>query len=1407
MKKIVSKESSWLYKVIFLAVPFLFLMTFVTTKAYAEEPEEKIIEDVVQYIQNDGTIKFDEDGEPVKLKPFMGPKAVTANDAKSYFDWTNWQTDPVFDYDMGMGNLPTYDSRRNEYTAKVSNTWTYKVKGDTVARLEDYGRLVGDIENNVTTFTPNATVIIDYPKDWENIPSTPWLGNPTGYTYSVNVQPNKRNDTVNQRTYHIGAYFNKPTIDPKQIPPYNAYTKDSDINTVESVDKVEVKPLVYVFKTDKLGKKVSIGIEFTYKKDGSGAKHNYQANKRFLIPQVMKAKHVDIDTGKELSTEDKTGLNGELNTKVSVSKKDIKDYTYDHYEYIDSKDKTKSGTEGTYSDVMTTTKKGVVFYYKKIPENLTVQFEPNGGAPKPDNQTVKSGELAKEPTGNQVPIRNGYTLEGWYTDSSLTKKYNFSTPVTQNLTLYAKWAESKNWKVTYHTKEKWIDRSSPNPNPESVQDGNKATKPKMDPIGHKYHRVYSDNYPNTPEANVLPTNEKEQDTRIPDMVFLGWYLDENFTKEYDFNTPVHSDVDLYAKWKPNPGAGMMKKAFDRDTLMTTHDDSPYKAPGNKLTDVRINQEFSYMAIARNGQPNREDLEVRLLQDKLPKEVSTPTNLEVFTIEAKWVDNNPYQVIEDYSTLKSHKVPKKSDVTSPDTDEYYEILPNSYGEDILYIRNVKQDKIQGAQYYGFMFDTKLLKRPEVTKDNAGVDRYMFTNKADLHNKNQQAYKPLMDGKFGGGEYILSAYADLHVPWKVDFEPNGGAPKPADQFVRNAKLATEPTGNQVPKLEGKTFGGWYIDKGLTQRYDFNTPVTQDITLYAKWDDFPPDLHLTKTADKKMVEAGETVTYSITMKNSEKTPLKDPKLDDLFPEGMSEPKNVKLDGASVAEGKNNANADGVYYTWNAVERKMILYYKELLGNTEKTVTYESKLLSGKADEKKKNIAAFDGSNTKKAASADYTITVVGPKAILHVKQEVLGKHPDVVIPKTGYLTLDHVRVPNPSDKMNQVSLTMPSYEGDTNQAYKDVSLKLHYGYTGYLPKEIIPEFYEYDGYQLTTNNGNHQSTNKKTGKMPVLNLGDKQEYWLTIYIKAKTSEDGPPFYNWDSKTNDFGVVKNYFDWNNWQKDPVLKFQYNDAPKDSKYKGIYTKYWVETEGDTIARLEDFGRTEAANHVANPPIMEHPEKNPYESWDPEMNVVVINSDLWRNIPQKASVDPVTKDASWQGKMAEKTTRSTNYYFIGGYFLDTTPDPPNIPIENVWNRDDTVSGFSPALPIMKPIVYDYVSKDKPAEVYTQMKIKYNQDVGIKFQAGARNTYIPQIVKVQFRDIDTNKQIAEEQLLGKGGKYKEPVTANAKAVNGYTFDHYEYVDHKDNKKIGAKGDSQWNGELTTTKKGIVFWYKK
>lgn len=75
--------------------------------------------------------------------------------------------------------------------------------------------------------------------------------------------------------------------------------------------------------------------------------------------------------------------------------------------------------------------------------------------------------------------------------------------------------------------------------------------------------------------------------------------------------------------------------------------------------------------------------------------------------------------------------------------------------------------------------------------------------------------------------------LYAQWQplyvnISFESNGGS-EVADQKVDYNSPAVNP---DAPEKAGYTFSGWYQDSQLLQAFEFNTSLTQNITLYAKW-----------------------------------------------------------------------------------------------------------------------------------------------------------------------------------------------------------------------------------------------------------------------------------------------------------------------------------------------------------------------------------------------------------------------------------------------------------------------------------------------------------------------------------------------------------------------------------------------
>ncbi|MDC2706738.1 InlB B-repeat-containing protein [Bacteroides ovatus] len=109
------------------------------------------------------------------------------------------------------------------------------------------------------------------------------------------------------------------------------------------------------------------------------------------------------------------------------------------------------------------------------------------------------------------------------------------------------------------------------------------------------------------------------------------------------------------------------------------------------------------------------------------------------------------------------------------------------------------------------------------------------------------KPTRDGYAFAGWYTEDSYTHnwdfeeeivthdltLYAKWEtaefmVTFDTKGGSSISAQPVARGAKVERP----LPPTKDGFVFDDWYADAALTQVYDFNTLVSGNITLYAKW-----------------------------------------------------------------------------------------------------------------------------------------------------------------------------------------------------------------------------------------------------------------------------------------------------------------------------------------------------------------------------------------------------------------------------------------------------------------------------------------------------------------------------------------------------------------------------------------------
>ena len=78
--------------------------------------------------------------------------------------------------------------------------------------------------------------------------------------------------------------------------------------------------------------------------------------------------------------------------------------------------------------------------YEEIPE-WTVTFEMQGHGSDIDPQQVEDGEKAVRP---EDPEEEGWSFMGWYTDEACETPFDFDTPITEDMDLYALWERTGN---------------------------------------------------------------------------------------------------------------------------------------------------------------------------------------------------------------------------------------------------------------------------------------------------------------------------------------------------------------------------------------------------------------------------------------------------------------------------------------------------------------------------------------------------------------------------------------------------------------------------------------------------------------------------------------------------------------------------------------------------------------------------------------------------------------------------------------------------------------------------------------------------------------------------------------------------------------------------------------------------
>ena len=182
-------------------------------------------------------------------------------------------------------------------------------------------------------------------------------------------------------------------------------------------------------------------------------------------------------------------------------------------------------------------------------ELCTVTFESNGGTAIA-TQTVTEGECATEP---DTPTKEGYTFEGWYTDSKLRQAYDFSSAVTEDITLYAKWVLT--CKVTFFKNDGTTDSNYTN-----CEKDNPFWFPGGDIVGSRNDGYY----------------------------FLGWATSANATSpEFysgDYYETISEELSFYAVWTNEYYTLTLVNSYTQSQKMTKRFGKNSKASINDVYD-------------------------------------------------------------------------------------------------------------------------------------------------------------------------------------------------------------------------------------------------------------------------------------------------------------------------------------------------------------------------------------------------------------------------------------------------------------------------------------------------------------------------------------------------------------------------------------------------------------------------------------------------------------------------------------------------------------------------------------------------------------------------------------------------------------------------------------------------------
>ncbi len=350
-----------------------------------------------------------------------------------------------------------------------------------------------------------------------------------------------------------------------------------------------------------------------------------------------------------------------------------------------------------------------------------------------------------------------------------------------------------------------------------------------------------ENVENLPEFQVVKLGDcaKEPDSPVREgYEFVGWYYDSTCTKSYHFDTPIEMDLALYAGWmkrtvideshKENRRIDLdLSESFDLnlidiDSLVWSFSAA---APAEK-EQIRVdeNTELSFrksLIISEEGEYCASVMGRKINGER----ISLQWNLNIaedippiagFSAKSYLVEQNRNGIAvinledasysEDMDEIGSRtwSVRFDSDNDGDFSDEKVGVFQTGNREKVTYFASE-------IGKYEFTLD--------VTESYAHTIPYLLPEDAFLTASTAQI------------ESIQKIVEVTYHRYTVSFDGNGDNVEniPEAQRINEGCCANMPSS---PERVGYGFTGWYTNRACTSAFDFDSPIEDDLTLYAGW-----------------------------------------------------------------------------------------------------------------------------------------------------------------------------------------------------------------------------------------------------------------------------------------------------------------------------------------------------------------------------------------------------------------------------------------------------------------------------------------------------------------------------------------------------------------------------------------------